>query len=212
MSATVENFIEKQRPRLLEELKTFLAIPSVSTLPEHQGDIERASEFVAEKLRAAGLERVERIRTAGHPLVYGEWLKAPGKPTVLCYGHYDVQPPDPLDEWITPPFAPSLRDGNLYARGAADDKGQMYIHLKAAEALRAVAGRLPVNLKFLIEGEEEIGGQAVDRYVCENPEKLACDVALVSDTEMFAPGLPTLCDGLRGLLYTELTATGAAQE
>ncbi len=212
MSATIENFIESQRVRLLEELQAFLAIPSVSTLSQHQGDIKRASEFVAEKLRAAGMERVERIPTAGHPLVYGEWMQAPGKPTVLCYGHYDVQPPDPLDEWITPPFEPSLRDGNLYARGAADDKGQMYIHLKAAEALLAVAGRLPVNLKFLIEGEEEIGGQAVDRYVREHTEKLACDVALISDTEMFAPGLPTLCVGLRGLLYTELTATGAAQD
>jgi acetylornithine deacetylase/succinyl-diaminopimelate desuccinylase-like protein len=167
---------------------------------------------VAERLRAAGIENVGRIPTAGHPLVYGEWMKAPGQPTVLCYGHYDVQPPDPLNEWVTPPFEPTIRDGNIYARGAADDKGQMYIHVKAVEALLQTAGRLPVNVKFLIEGEEEVGGRAVDRYVAEHPEKLRSDVALVSDTEMFAPGLPTLCIGLRGMLYTEIVATGAAQD
>ena len=212
MGTLVDTYIESNRDRFLEELKVFLTIPSVSTLPEHKPDIERASEFVAAKLRAAGMQKVERIATEGHPLVYGEWMGAPGKPTVLCYGHYDVQPPDPLEEWITPPFEPSIRDGNLYARGASDDKGQMYIHVKAAEALRNVGGALPVNLKFLIEGEEEVGGLAVDRYVGENAEKLRCDVALVSDTEMFAPGLPTLCVGLRGLVYTELVATGAAQD
>ncbi|MBI1955607.1 MAG: dipeptidase [Acidobacteria bacterium] len=212
MSAQVDAYIESNRDRFLEELKVFLTIPSVSTLPEHKPDIERASEFVVAKLRAAGMQKVERIATEGHPLVYGEWMGAPGKPTVLCYGHYDVQPPDPLEEWITPPFAPSIRDGNLYARGASDDKGQMYIHVKAAEALRSAHGALPVNLKFLIEGEEEVGGLAVDKYVRESAEKLRCDVALVSDTEMFAPGLPTLCIGLRGLVYTELVATGAAQD
>jgi acetylornithine deacetylase/succinyl-diaminopimelate desuccinylase-like protein len=212
MSSTIEAYIESSRNRFLDELKTFLAIPSVSTLPQHKPDIERANDFVAERLRAAGIENVERIPTGGHPLVYGEWRKAPGKPTVLCYGHYDVQPPDPLDEWITPPFEPTIRNGNLYARGAADDKGQMYIHVKAAETLLATLGRLPVNVKFLIEGEEEVGGKAVDRYVAENPEKLRADVALVSDTEMFAPGLPTLCVGLRGMVYTELIATGAAQD
>lgn len=212
MGTAIEGYIETHCDRFLSELKAFLAIPSVSTLPQHKPDIERACGFVAERLRAAGIENVERIATEGHPLVYGEWRKAPGKPTVLCYGHYDVQPPDPLDEWITPPFQPSLRNGNIYARGAADDKGQMYIHVKAAEALLAMQGRLPVNVKFLIEGEEEVGGKAVDRYVAENPEKLRADVALVSDTEMFAPGLPTLCVGLRGMVYTELTATGAAQD
>jgi acetylornithine deacetylase/succinyl-diaminopimelate desuccinylase-like protein len=212
MGTAVETYIADNQSRLLEELKTFLRIPSVSTLPEHRPDIERASEFVAEGMRAAGMQKVERIPTEGHPLVYGEWMGAPGKPTVLCYGHYDVQPPDPLEEWITPPFEPSVRNGNIYARGAADDKGQMYIHLKAAEAFLAVRGAAPVNLKFLIEGEEEVGGKAIDRYVRQNPEKLRCDVALVSDTEMFAPGLPTLCVGLRGLVYTELVAKGAAQD
>ena len=212
MGAPVDAFIESNRDRFLDELKAFLSIPSVSTLPQHKPDIARASEFVAERLRAAGIENVERIPTEGHPLVYGEWMKAPGKPVVLCYGHYDVQPPDPLEEWITAPFAPSIRNGNIYARGAADDKGQMYIHVKAAETLLATQGRLPVNLKILIEGEEEVGGKAVDRYVAEHPAKLQSDVALVSDTEMFAPGLPTLCVGLRGLVYTELVATGAAQD
>ncbi|MDP2735245.1 MAG: M20/M25/M40 family metallo-hydrolase, partial [bacterium] len=164
MSTPVNAYIESNRDRFLEELKVFLTIPSVSTLPEHKPDIERASEFLAAQHRAAGMQKVELIATEGHPLVYGEWMSAPGKPTVLCYGHYDVQPPDPLEEWITPPFEPSIRDGNLYARGASDDKGQMYIHVKAAEALRNVGGSLPVNLKFLIEGEEEVGGLAVDKY------------------------------------------------
>jgi acetylornithine deacetylase/succinyl-diaminopimelate desuccinylase-like protein len=212
MGSSVDAYIESSQDRLLGELKDFLRIPSVSTLPEHRPDVERACGYVADKLQAAGLTSVKRIPTNGHPLVYGEWLGAPGRPTVLCYGHYDVQPPDPLDEWITPPFEPSIRNGNIYARGAADDKGQMYIHIKAAEALLAVRGSLPVNLKFLIEGEEEVGGAAVDAYVREHPDVLACDVALVSDTEMFAAGLPTLCVGLRGLVYTELIATGAAQD
>ncbi|OFV96205.1 MAG: peptidase M20 [Acidobacteria bacterium RIFCSPLOWO2_02_FULL_61_28] len=212
MASSVDTYIESHQDRFLEELKSFLAIPSVSTLPQHKPDIERASAFVAERLRAAGIENVERIPTDGHPLVYGEWMKAPGKPTVLCYGHYDVQPPDPLEEWVSPPFEPLIRNGNIYARGAADDKGQMYIHVKAAETLLAAQGRLPVNVKFLIEGEEEVGGKAVDRYVAEHPTKLQSDVALVSDTEMFAPGLPTLCVGLRGLVYTEVVATGAAQD
>lgn len=212
MGTLVDAYIASNQDRLLDELKAFLAIPSISTLPQHRPDVERACEFVAEKLRAAGMKNVQRIITEGHPLVYGEWLGAPGKPAVLCYGHYDVQPPDPLGEWITPPFAPSIRNDNIYARGAADDKGQMYTHLKAAEALLAVRGTLPVNVKFLIEGEEEIGGAAVDRYVRDHPEPLCCDMALISDTEMFAPGLPTLCVGLRGLIYTELVATGAAQD
>jgi acetylornithine deacetylase/succinyl-diaminopimelate desuccinylase-like protein len=212
MAPVVDAYIKSNQDRLLDELKTFLRIPSISTLPQHRPDIDRAGRFVAEKLQGAGLQNAQCIPTAGHPLVYGEWMGAPGKPTVLCYGHYDVQPPDPLDEWKTPPFEPDVRDGNIYARGAADDKCQMYTHVKALEALLAVRGALPVNAKFLIEGEEEVGGAAVDRYVRENAEALRCDVALVSDTEMFAPGLPTLCVGLRGLVYAEITASGAAQD
>jgi acetylornithine deacetylase/succinyl-diaminopimelate desuccinylase-like protein len=184
----------------------------VSTDPERRGDIQRAAEFVAASLRQAGLEHVELIGAEKFPLVYADWLHAPGKPTVLCYGHYDVQPPDPLEAWASPPFEPEVRDGNLYARGSADDKGQMYMHVKAVEALRAVLGTLPVNLKFLVEGEEEIGGAPIARYVAENPEKLRADAALVSDTALYAEGMPTLCVGLRGLIYLEVEASGPARD
>ena len=211
--ASVEDYVRQNEKRFLDELLEFLRIPSVSTLPEHREDVSRAAEFVAEKLRSAGMEHVEVIRTNKHPLVYADCLHAPGKPTVLCYGHYDVQPPDPLELWKSPPFEPSLRDGNIYARGACDDKGQMYMHVKAAETLRAVHdGKLPVNLKFLIEGEEEVGGDSIANYVPANKEKLKADVALVSDTEMFAEGIPTLCIGLRGLMYLEIEATGPARD
>ncbi len=212
MSPSTTGFVEQNKARLLEELFTFLRIPSISTLPENKADVDRAAHFVADSLKTAGLENVEIIPTAKHPLVYADWLHAPGKPTVLCYGHYDVQPPDPLDLWKSPPFEPVLRDGNIYARGSADDKGQMYMHIKAVEALRAVHGTLPVNLKFLIEGEEEIGGESVAKYVAENPDKLKADVALVSDTALYAEGIPTLCIGLRGLVYTEIEAHGPSRD
>ena len=212
MSQATNLFVEKNQPRLLDELKTFLRIPSVSTLPEHVPDVLRAAQFVADSMKTAGLENIEIISTAKHPLVYADWLHAPGKPTVLCYGHYDVQPPDPLDEWISPPFEPTVRDGNIYARGSADDKGQMYMHIKAVEALLSTTGTLPVNLKFLIEGEEEVGGESVAKFVAENPARLKADVALVSDTELFAEGLPTLCIGLRGLIYTEIEARGPSRD
>jgi acetylornithine deacetylase/succinyl-diaminopimelate desuccinylase-like protein len=212
VSHATNEFVEKNKDRFLEELKDFLRIPSVSTLPEHVSDVQRAAQFVADSLKKAGLENVEIIQTAKHPLVYADWLHAPGKPTVLCYGHHDVQPPDPLELWESPPFEPSIRDGNLYARGSADDKGQMYMHVKAVEALKTVNGSLPVNLKFLIEGEEEIGGESVAKYVAENPAKLKADVALVSDTAMYAEGIPTLCIGLRGLIYTEIECRGPARD
>lgn len=212
MSPSTNAYVDQHQARLLDELKQFLRIPSVSTAPEHVADVKRAADFVAASLRAVGMEHVEIIPTAGHPLVYADWLHAPGKPTVLCYGHYDVQPPDPLDEWISPPFEPTVRNGNLYARGAADDKGQVYSQIKAVEALRAVNGTLPVNLKFLIEGEEEVGGESIAKYVAENPAKLKSDVALVSDTELYAEGIPTLCVGLRGLIYTEIEARGPAKD
>jgi acetylornithine deacetylase/succinyl-diaminopimelate desuccinylase-like protein len=212
VSQATNLFVEQNQPRLLDELKTFLRIPSVSTLPEHVPDVQRAAQFVADSMKTAGLENIEIIPTAKHPLVYANWLHAPGKPTVLCYGHYDVQPPDPLEEWISPPFEPTVRDGNIYARGSADDKGQMYMHIKAVEALLATTGTLPVNLKFLIEGEEEVGGESVAKFVAENPAKLKADVALVSDTELFAEGLPTLCIGLRGLIYTEIEARGPSRD
>jgi acetylornithine deacetylase/succinyl-diaminopimelate desuccinylase-like protein len=212
VSLSTNAFVETNKDRLLSELKDFLRIPSVSTLPEHVPDIQRAAAFVAASLHDAKLENVQVIQTGGHPLVYADWLHAPGKPTVLCYGHYDVQPPDPLDEWVSPPFEPTVRDGNIYARGSADDKGQMYSHIKAMEALFAVNGKLPVNVKFLIEGEEEVSGQAIAKYVAENPAKLKADVALVSDTELYAEGIPTLCVGLRGLIYTEIEARGPARD
>lgn len=213
MKSPVEDYVDRNEARFLDELLEFLRIPSVSTLPEHGKDVVRAAQFVADSLKRAGLENVEIIPTGKHPLVYADWLHAPGKPTVLCYGHYDVQPPDPLDLWKSPPFEPSIRDGNIYARGACDDKGQMYMHVKAVEALRTNnGGKLPVNVKFLIEGEEEVGGESVSKYVPEHIEKLTCDAALVSDTELFADGVPTLCIGLRGLVYLEIEATGPARD
>jgi acetylornithine deacetylase/succinyl-diaminopimelate desuccinylase-like protein len=207
MASPVE-FARNQQARFLEELKSLLRIPSISTLPEHAGDVRFAAESLARELERIGLEHVRVIETSGHPLVYGDWLHAAGKPTCLAYGHYDVQPPDPLDEWLTPPFEPTERGGNLYARGAVDDKGQMYSHLKALESLLQ-AGRLPINVRVIIEGEEEVGGEGIAQFVREHPEQLQADFALVSDTEMFAPGLPTLCVGLRGMIYTELEAQGA---
>lgn len=213
MPSAIQEFVQQNQSRFLDELLELLRIPSVSTLPEHKNDVARAAQFVAEALSRAGLENVQVIPTGKHPLVYADWLHAPGKPTVLCYGHYDVQPPDPLELWKSPPFEPEIRDGNIYARGACDDKGQMYMHVKAAETLKATcSGKFPLNLKFLIEGEEEIGGDSIAKFVAENPEKLKADVALVSDTELFADGVPTLCVGLRGLIYTEIEARGPARD
>jgi acetylornithine deacetylase/succinyl-diaminopimelate desuccinylase-like protein len=209
-SSAAVNYARENQKRFLNELKDLLRIPSVSTLPEHKDDVRRAAEFLAAEMRRIGLENVEVIKTAGHPLVYGDWLHAHGKPTVLCYGHYDVQPAEPLEEWKSPPFEPTERDQNLYARGAVDDKGQMYMHIKSLEALfRTGGGKLPLNVRLLIEGEEEVGGEAIEKFVREHPERLRCEVALVSDTEMFAPDLPSLCVCLRGLCYTEIEAVGA---
>ena len=209
-------FARANQARFVEELKALLRIPSVSTAPEHAGNVRRAAEFCAAEFRRIGLEHVELIETAtperphGHPLVYAEYLHAAGKPTVLCYGHYDVQPAEPLDEWKSPPFEPTERDGNIYARGAVDDKGQMWMHVKAIESLMvAGGGQLPVNLRVILEGEEEVGGEGIAKFVRDHGERLKADVALVSDTEMFAADLPTLCVGLRGMIYTEIEARGA---
>ncbi len=179
MSEAIDRYVAHNEGRFLDELKELLRIPSVSTLPDHNADTTRAAEYCAAKMKIAGLENIEVIKTARHPLVYASWLHAPGKPTVLCYGHFDVQPPDPLELWESPPFEPTERNGNLYARGSADDKGQMYSQIKAIEALHAVNGKLPVNVKFLLEGEEEVGGLSVAEYVEKNPAKLKADVALV---------------------------------
>ena len=213
MSSAAIDYARSNYPRFLDELKTLIRIPSVSTLPEHKGDVLAAAQWLAKELTRIGMEHVEVIATPGHPLVYADWLHAPGKPTCLCYGHYDVQPPDPLDEWKSPPFDPTERDGNLYARGAVDDKGQMYMHVKALEALfRSNKGKLPINIRVILEGEEEVGGEQIARFIREHPDRLKADFALVSDTEMFAPELPTLCVGLRGMIYTEIEARGAKSD
>src|SRR5712692_1658104 len=212
MPLSAQGFVEGNRDRLLEELFEFLRIPSISTLPEHKPDIQRAAQFVASRLGAVGMESVEIIPTDGHPLIYADWLHAPGKPTVLCYGHYDVQPPDPLEQWVSKPFEPTVRNGSIYARGSADDKCQMYIHIKAVEAFRTLYGKPLLNIKFLVEGEEEVGGKSIAKFVPENKKKLAADVALVSDTAMFQANMPTLCIGLRGLMYMEWEATGPARD
>jgi acetylornithine deacetylase/succinyl-diaminopimelate desuccinylase-like protein len=212
MSSPAVDYARQNQQRFLSELKDLLRIPSVSTLPDHKNDVRRAAEFVADEMKRIGLENVEIISVSpgGHPLVYGDWLHAAGKPTVLCYGHYDVQPPDPLDEWQSPPFDPTERNQNIYARGAVDDKGQMYMHLKAVESLlKTGAGKLPLNVRLIIEGEEEVGGESIARFVREHPDRLKADFALVSDTEMFAAETPSLCVGLRGMCYTEIEAAGA---
>ena len=211
MAAPALSFAQQNQQRFLDELKSLLRIPSVSTLPEHKPDIQRAATFVADELKRIGFENVSVITTAGHPLVYADWLHAAGKPTALAYAHYDVQPPDPLDEWISPPFEPTERNHNLYARGAVDDKGQLWMEVKAFESLfKGNNGKLPINMRVLYEGEEEVGGESIEKYVRENPAKLKADFALVCDTELFAAELPTLCVGLRGLVYTELECQGAS--
>jgi len=204
-------FIDSQLARFRAELYDFLRIPSISTDGDHAGDVRAAAEWLADRVREAGLT-AEVIETPGHPIVLGEWRGAPDAPTVLIYGHYDVQPPEPLDEWTSPPFEPTERDGRVYARGSADDKGQLYMHVKALEAHLATAGSLPVNVVFLAEGEEEIGSPNLVPFVEANRERLACDLVLISDTEMFAEGLPSLLFSLRGLSYFEITVKGARSD
>src|SRR5579872_895602 len=195
------NYYEQHHQDYLEGLKAFLRIPSISTLSEHKPDIRKAAEFVRNDLERAGMQQAQLIEGEGNPLVYAEWLGAPGKPTLLLYGHYDVQPPDPLDEWKSPPFEPAIRNDNIYARGSADDKGLLKQH-----------GRLPINVKFLIEGEEEVGGEHIEAYVKSKPALIKADAAVICDTEMFAPELPTICVGLRGMVYGELMVQGAGHD
>jgi acetylornithine deacetylase/succinyl-diaminopimelate desuccinylase-like protein len=205
----LETYITENENRFLEDLKGWLRIPSISTLPEHAGDIRRAAEYAADQLRRTGFEQVHLIQTQNHPLVYGEWLKAPGKPTVLVYGHYDVQPVDPVELWESPPFEPTVRGENLYCRGACDDKGQTMLVFKALESLLTVNGTLPVNVRVLIEGEEEAGGESIAHYVKTYPEHLKCDTALICDTHMPSREIPALINGLRGIIYTEVEVRGA---
>jgi acetylornithine deacetylase/succinyl-diaminopimelate desuccinylase-like protein len=204
--------IEDQRQHHLAGLLEFLRIPSISTLPERRDDMRRCADFVAAEMRQAGLSRVEVLPTGGHPVVYGEWVHAPDKPTILVYGHYDVQPVDPIEKWDTPPFEPTIRDGQIFARGAADDKGQVYIHLKAVETYLSVAGHLPINVKFLIEGEEEIGSEHLDSFISTNRDLLRADLAVISDTDMFARGQPSMVYGLRGLTYLQVDLDGPSSD
>lgn len=204
----VVSYINSNKENYVTELKDFLKIPSISTLMENKKDMLTAAEFVSKKLALAGMENVNIIETKGHPMVYADWLHAPGKPTVLIYGHYDVQPVDPINLWDSPPFEPTIKDGNIYARGATDDKGQMYIHIKSVEAYFKTVGKLPLNVKFIIEGEEEIGSANLEEFVSKNQDMLKCDAVMISDTSLYGPGIPTLTYGLRGLCYMEVTVTG----
>jgi acetylornithine deacetylase/succinyl-diaminopimelate desuccinylase-like protein len=211
-STDVLTRIDAEKETYLEELKDYIRIPSISTDPEYAPEVSRAADFLVGKLREAGLT-VEKIATQGHPLVYAEWLGAPGKPTVLFYGHYDVQPADPLSEWRNPPFEPTVEGDKLYARGSTDDKGQSFAHVKGVAAILKERGSLPVNVKFLVEGEEESGGESIDRYVKEDGgKKLACDCLVISDSSMYAPGQPSLVYGLKGLAYMEIKVTGPARD
>jgi len=204
----VITYINSNNNRYISELKDFLRIPSISTTPKHKKDMIKSADFVAKKLKEAGIQKVKVIKTKGNPLVYAEWLGAPGKPTVLIYGHYDVQPVDPLELWDTPPFDPTVKNGKIYARGATDDKGQIFMHIKSVEAFLKTAGKLPLNIKFLIEGEEEIGSRNLQNFVNKNSKLLKCDAILISDTALFGPGIPTITYGLRGIAYMEIEVTG----
>lgn len=205
-------YLNQHRHRFLEELNDFLRIPSISARSEHRADMMRCAEFLAERMREAGVVEVEVVPTEGHPVVVGERSAAPGRPTLLFYGHYDVQPVDPLDEWTSPPFEPQLRDGRLYARGAADDKGQVYLHLKALQAHLETSGELPVNLKLVVEGEEEVGSAHLEAFLRERADRLRCDGVLISDTPMFDERTPSICVGLRGLAYFEIRVYGPKQD
>jgi acetylornithine deacetylase/succinyl-diaminopimelate desuccinylase-like protein len=208
----VIDFINVNRERYLNELKAFLAIPSISALPEHAGDVKRCAEWCADEMRRIGLQNVRLIDTPGNPVVYGEWLGAPGAPTILLYGHYDVQPVDPLNLWESPPFEATIRDGEIYARGSADDKGQVFMHFKAIEAHIKQTGRLPCNIKIILEGEEEVGSANLDDFIRAHKSELTADVVVISDSPMFARGVPSICYGLRGLVYFQIDLRGSSTD
>lgn len=205
--APIDSYIEANKDRFINELLDLLRIPSVSADPKYKADVARCAEAVKQRLIEAGLDQVEVCPTAGHPIVYGEKIVDPRKPTVLVYGHYDVQPPDPLELWDSGPFDPVIKDGMIYARGSADDKGQFYMHVKAIETMMKNGG-LPCNVKVMIEGEEEVGSDNLGIFVSNNKEKLAADVVLISDTSMIANDVPSINTGLRGLSYLEVEVTG----
>ena len=197
-------FVDREQDRLLRELTGFLAIPSISALPDHAEDCRRAADWLVAEFRRLGFAVVELLEGRGHPVVWAESPRVEGRPTVLVYGHYDVQPVDPLDEWVSPPFQATVRDGRLYARGAVDDKGQVFTLLKAYEAVRDADGMPPVNVRFIIEGEEESGGHAIDDLLTREPERTVADAVLVADMGYYAPGLPAVYTALRGICYVEI--------
>lgn len=205
----VIDFINMNRDRYVDELKNYLAIPSISALPQHAEDIKRCAVWTAEEMGRIGLENVELIKTPGNPVVYADWLHADDLPTILFYGHYDVQPIDPIAEWNSPPFEATVRSGEIYARGAADDKGQVFMHFKAVEACIKKMGHLPANIKFILEGEEEIGSQHLDNFIREHKDKLEANVVVISDSPMFDRGVPSICYGLRGLTYLQIDLRGS---
>jgi len=209
---SVVDFINVNRDRYVDELKQYLAIPSVSALPQHAPDVRRAAEWTRDALASAGLQNAKLIETPGNPVVYADWLNAPGKPTILFYGHYDVQPVDPVELWTSPPFEATVRDGEIYARGAADDKGQVFMHIKAVEAHLKQGGSLPVNIRFFIEGEEEVGSVHLDDFVRSHKQDLAADVVVISDSPMFDRGIPSICYGLRGLAYFQIDLRGTKSD
>jgi acetylornithine deacetylase/succinyl-diaminopimelate desuccinylase-like protein len=208
--ATLEQFLEETKPEGLRELDAFLRIPSISSQPDHADDVRRAAGHLAERYEAIGLQNAELVETAGHPVVYADWLRAPGKPTVLLYGHYDVQPVDPLDLWTSPPFEPIQQDGLLLARGSSDDKGQIAIHWQAIDAWLKTVGELPLNLKVIAEGEEEVSSMHFGEFVESNLDRLKTDYCVVSDTAMVAKGFPAITYGLRGLVYFEVRVEAAS--
>jgi len=206
------NYALQNRSRFVAELKDFIRFPTVSAQPEHAGDLKRCAKWLAEHLRWIGLKNVRVIPTAGHPIVYADWLQKPALPTVLIYGHYDVQPPDPLDEWHSPPFDPVVLGEQLYGRGASDDKGQLFTHIKALEAYLTTAGVIPVNVRCIFEGEEEIGSPNLTAFLRRNKKALNANVAVMSDTRMLAPDRPALTYAMRGALSVEVEIQGAAQD
>ncbi|HYK71694.1 MAG TPA: M20/M25/M40 family metallo-hydrolase, partial [Pseudoneobacillus sp.] len=212
MEQAIATYLSENREKHLSELKEFLAIPSISSLPEHKEDVQKAAQWVANSLSSIGMEKVEIHQTKGHPVVTGEWLKAEGKPTVLVYGHYDVQPVDPLHLWDSPPFEAEIRDEKLYARGSSDDKGQVFMHVKAFQAILETTGSLPINVKFLIEGEEEVGSPNLPSFVEEKKEMLSSDIIVISDTSMMEKGKPTICYGLRGLCGVQIDVKGPSSD
>jgi len=205
-------YVRRNRARYVDELNVWIANPSISANPAHHGDVRRSAEAVVARMRAAGLTEAEVLETGGLPVAYGSWLHAPGAPTILIYGHHDVQPADPFELWITPPFEGTVRDGNLYGRGSVDDKGQVLMHLAAIEAHLKINGSLPLNVKVVIEGEEEIGSPSFEAFLAQQRERLACDVAVISDTAVFAEDVPSLTVSLRGLVHWEVTVRGPASD